>query len=114
MSSKLSKILGAAAAMLIGAILCVPSSREMIGMSVKESPEAAAAKVAIASLQKQNAANRAVPDDLKPFSIQPEADSRHEDLRFATELLNFLRPPARGEATPHGPTADSRVPAKSP
>lgn len=43
--------------------------------------------------------NSDVPEELKPFTIKPESSSSHtEDVRFASELLQFLQPPA---TSPH-------------
>ena len=37
-------------------------------------------------------------DELKPFSVKPEQNSGHENVRFGMELLNVLQPPAQPSA----------------
>lgn len=96
LSRKITTVLIVAALFLIGAILCFPSSRKAIGEAVHEDPRVAELKAAI--LNQQNPAASTIPDELKPFSVKPEQNSDHENVRFGMELLNFLQPPAQPPA----------------
>ena len=89
LSRKFTKILVVAAIVLIGAILCFPSSRKVIGGVAPKNPQVAELKAAASN----------IPDELKPFSAKPEQNSDHENVRFGMELLNFLQPPARQPAS---------------
>ena len=103
LSRKFTKILVVAGIILIGVILCFPSSRKMTGGPPHEDPRVAELKAAI--LNHQNPSASKVPEDLRPFSPKPEQNSDHENVRFGMELLNFLRPPA---APPSPGASDSR------
>ena len=97
LSRQFTRILVVAAVVLIGVILCFPSSRKMNGGTTQLDPRVAELKAAILNPQNPSAAN--VPDELKPFSPKPEQNSDHENVRFGMELLNFLQPPARPPAS---------------
>lgn len=101
LSRQFTRILLVAGVILIGAILCFPSSRKMIGTPTHEDPRVAELKAAI--LNRQNPAASKIPDELKPFSVRPEQNSDHENVRFGMELLNFLQPhtpPSSGASEP--------------
>ena len=101
LSRRFTRILLVAAVVLIGAILCFPSSRKMIGTATHEDPRVAELKAAI--INQQNPAASKIPDELKPFSIRPEQNSDRENIRFGMELLNFMQPhtpPPSGASEP--------------
>ncbi|MES2924100.1 MAG: hypothetical protein V4819_21290 [Verrucomicrobiota bacterium] len=106
LSRKLTKILLVAAVVLIGVILCFPSRRKVSGGATHVDPRVAELKAAI--LNQQNPGSSNIPDELKPFSVKPEQNSDHENVRFGMELLNFLQPPA----TP--PSSGGSGPGKQP
>lgn len=109
-SRKFTKILLVGAVILIGAILCFPSSRKVIGGAAHVDPRVDELKAAI--LNPQNPGGSQVPDELKPFSPKHEQNSDHENVRFGMELLNFLQPGAHPPATP--PPAGASEPKKQP
>jgi hypothetical protein len=101
LSRKFTWILVVAAFVLIGVILCFPSSRKMVGAATQVDPRVEELKAAI--LNQQNPGASKIPDELKPFSPKPEQNSDHENVRFGMELLNFLQPGARPPAPPPAP-----------
>ena len=94
LSRKFTKILLLATVVLIGVILGFPNHRKMIDAATHDNPQMAELKAAILSRQNPEAAK--IPDELKPFTVRPEQNSDHENIRFGMELLNFLQPPAAG------------------
>lgn len=89
-----TKILLSAAVVLIGAILCFPNNRKVLAkVSAPEDPAATASRMAL--LNGKNPDGSEISEDLKPFSIKPGESNHRADIRFATELLQFIQPPPR-------------------
>lgn len=107
-SRTLTKFLLVSAAVTIGAILCFPATRKATGPPAPDSSEVAIVKAAIAT-------QKAIPEELKPFNIKPEEQQagHRDDIRFAGELLDFVRPkaPQPQPAPPPVPPTASKTPA---
>lgn len=97
LGGKLTKILIVSAVILVATIFCFPG-RTMNPSVSKENPEMAAAVKVALSAQK-NSAVSAIPQELKPFSVKPGESDHTADIRFATELLKFIQPPAHPDAS---------------
>ncbi len=89
-----TKILLVFAVVLIGAVLCFPNNRKVLAkIATPEDPAAIATRAAL--LNGKNPDGSEIPAELKPFSIKPGDSNHRADMRFATELLQFIQPQPR-------------------
>lgn len=107
-SRTLTKFLLVSAVIIAGAVYWFPTTRPATGPQAPDSSEVAIAKAAIAS-------QKAIPEELKPFNIKPEEvqTGHRDDIRFAGELLDFVRPraPQSQPPPPPVPPAAPKAPA---
>lgn len=79
MSRKLTKIVGVAVVLVAGAVVCSPGVRKTAGISPKSDAHVA-----------ESAALKSPDPELKPFMMQPEKDADAANVRFGSELFQFL------------------------
>ena len=92
-SRTFTKILLATVILLAGAILCFPDNRKVLR---KVTAPAAPVDIESAPVMPQvfapPAEDAQIAKELKPFAVKEGKNSQKDDIRFASELLQFLQP----------------------
>lgn len=112
-SRKLSVILVGVCLCLAATIALIPDTRRLLGGTPSENPDLAAAKAALKSQTHSVVPSPGTKDELDAFKPKPFEGPQTDDIRFAAQLLNFLRTPEPSASErPASPPSSPVEPAK--